>query len=128
MAKIWLGNLDAKVSEFQVLKLAEHFGKIEKLDFVYGVSADGAKRTPKGYAFVTFESAASAQNAMRSLDGAKLLGRAIRAKPAKDAAKKRPSTSSEASTSKSKAAKLDKIKAMEAKLKAMQKDEDFKLA
>ena len=134
--KVWVGNLDPRVTEYQLLKLAEPFGAIEKLDFVYGLDHSGANRVPRGFAFVAYKTPESALKAIRQLDGVKLLNRPLRVKPAKSAGgEKRPlkdNDDKERDAKMAKMAKEDKIKAMEAKLKAMQEGDDqdssFKLA
>jgi len=74
--KIWIGNLDTKLTEFQLLKIVEKFGKISSYDFLYNINDRGG-RSPRGYAFVTFESAESAADAIQNLHKKKILTREI---------------------------------------------------
>ena len=138
--KVWIGNFDLKSTEFQILKLLEPFGKIYKFDFVYSVNARG-ERVPKGFAFVTYDSASEAQKAIRNLNGIKFNGRTLLVKEAHsnksnlDPLMSRKRTLEECRKDfKSEAdieAKAAKIRALEAKLKTMQdsdSSESFKLA
>lgn len=142
---IWIGNLDPKVTEFQLLKIVEPFGRVVRFDFMYTNNETG-DRQPRGYAFVTYEDHVTAAEAIAKLNGTKLLSRELRVQqssathiPSKSsshaAAAKLPLSISlsldkkEDSGKKVSAAKdkLSKIRAMEAKLKALNKEEDFKL-
>jgi len=80
--KVWLGNLDPSVAESQLLKLVEPFGRVDKFDFVYAVHPDTGARSPRGFAFVTYELPESAARAVNKLDGVTLVGRRLHAKPA----------------------------------------------
>ena len=145
--KLWIGNLSPTTAEIQLLKLVEPFGAIASFDFVYSVNESG-DRVPKGFAFVTYERPGDARAAMAKLDGVRVQGRPLRVKYAtsdavrgpldrfnrKRALEKRlgggagtiaaiagPSSSSSSSLGAG-SSKEDKIRAMEAKLKAMQAD------
>ena len=72
--KIWIGNIDIKLTEFQLLKIVEKFGKIASYDFLYNINDRGG-RTPRGYAFVTYKTAADAATAIQQLHKKKLLDR-----------------------------------------------------
>ena len=54
-AKLWIGNIDQKIDEYQLLKICEKFGQVTQFDFLYHIN-DRGDRTPRGYAFVTFGS------------------------------------------------------------------------
>lgn len=70
--RLWIGNLDPRVNEYQLLKLTEKFGKIEKFDLLYHRSGPQANK-PRGYAFVTYEKPENALEAKIHLDR-KLVG------------------------------------------------------
>ena len=74
--KLWVGNIPHKVTEYQLLKIMEKFGVVSQFDFLYNIT-DGGKRTPRGYCFVTYSCATSAENAIRKLNKTELLGREI---------------------------------------------------
>ena len=128
---MWLGNLEPSVAESQLLRLVEPFGRVDKFDFVYAVHPDTGARTPRGFAFVTYELPESAARAVKKLDGVKLVGRRLHAKPANSlnpsadvaAARKRRllGGGDDGSRAPSKEmSKSAKIAAMEAKLRAME--------
>ena len=155
--KLWLGNLDPSLTEYTLLACLKKFGTIAKLDFLYNVNPTTGARTPKGFAFVSYTTAASAQSALRALDGKmRLVGRTLWVKNASSNSKsaggsldanplKRslamgsdPSSSSSSSSISSYAAKAPKldpkkrkrnIDALQARLAALESTEDgFKLA
>ena len=70
--KLWIGNLDIKLDEFQLLKILEKFGKISSFDFLYHINERGG-RIPRGYAFVTYQSVTSAVEALKVLHKTKIL-------------------------------------------------------
>ncbi|XP_069696848.1 probable RNA-binding protein 18 [Periplaneta americana] len=66
--RLWLGNLDPRVTEYNVLKLVQKHGTIEKFDLLFHRSGPSAGQ-PRGYAFVTYSSSEDAAKAKDSLDG-----------------------------------------------------------
>jgi len=125
--KLWVGNIPTKMTEYQLLKILEKFGTVSEYDFLYHIS-DSGKRTPRGYAFVTYSSMASAEKAMASLNKTTVLGRDLLvrlANPRTDpsgssrkvipAALKAGSKETMSNTEKSR-----KIQELEAKLKRME--------
>ena len=128
--KLWVGNLPHKLTEFQLLKILEKFGDVSQFDFLYNIN-DAGKRIPRGYCFVTFSSAVSAENAIKKLNKTEILGREILvrlANPKTDpvlpgnrkiipAALKAGGTTKSLSDSE----KMSKIKQLEEKLKILEK-------
>jgi hypothetical protein len=43
MVKIWIGNIDTKLTEYQLLKIAEKFGVISSYDFLYNINDRGLR-------------------------------------------------------------------------------------
>jgi len=134
--KVWFGNLDNKLTEYQLLKIVEKFGKISSYDFLYNINDRGG-RTPRGYAFVTFESEQSAAEAIQNLHKKKILSREILVRyatakldPTQRVSKKLiPAALTAGSKQELSAAdKQKKIKELEAKLKVMESSntEEFK--
>lgn len=135
--KLWIGNLDPRITEYQLLKLVQTHGTIEKFDLIFHRSGPLAGQ-PRGYAFVTYLKKVDAVTAKNDLNG-KLVGQKritvtwahsaevdtsynLRSKPdvvipaltlSKDATKADP---------------VSQIQAIEEKLKLMeQKDDELKI-
>ena len=76
--KIWIGNIDSKLSEYQLLKLIESAvsdsGQIDSFDFLYTMCAKGS-RVPRGYAFVTVSTRAAAGLVIKQLNKMVINGR-----------------------------------------------------
>ncbi|XP_021706285.1 probable RNA-binding protein 18 isoform X2 [Aedes aegypti] len=70
--RLWIGNLDSRVTEYQLLKIAQKCGKIEKFDMLFHRSGPMAGY-PRGYAFVTYERQKDSEIALEVLNG-KLVG------------------------------------------------------
>ncbi|EGD80833.1 hypothetical protein PTSG_01419 [Salpingoeca rosetta] len=79
--RLFIGNLDTRVTEKHLIKLFSKYGQIENLNFLW--NKVGPKRgLPRGYCFLTFKHAASAREAVAKLHGRKAFGRAIVVSPA----------------------------------------------
>ncbi|XP_064420156.1 probable RNA-binding protein 18 isoform X2 [Latimeria chalumnae] len=52
--RLWIGNLDPKITEYHLLKLLEKFGKVIQFDFLFHKSGP-LEGQPRGYCFVNFE-------------------------------------------------------------------------
>jgi len=128
--KIWIGNIDCKVSEYQLLKIAQTFGKIISYDFLYNVSEKGS-RMPRGYAFVTYASKESAEKAIHQLDRKKVLNRELHVRYANASSKSKngvPGTSQSlpsilcagGSKTSKESDREAKIRQLEAKLKSLE--------
>lgn len=70
--RLWIGNLDARLSEFNLLKLLQKYGTIEKFDLLFHRSGP-LSGFPRGYAFCTYKKTEDALTAMQHMDG-QLLG------------------------------------------------------
>ncbi|CAH1645878.1 unnamed protein product [Spodoptera littoralis] len=81
--RIWIGNLDTRVNEYQLLKLVRAYGNIEKFDMLFHRSGPNAGQ-PRGFAFVTFKLRQDAIKAMNSLNGQMLGTKRISVKFAKN--------------------------------------------
>ena len=131
---VWIGNIDPKATEAQVLKLVKPFGKVVKFDFIYSLKDN--ERIPRGYAFVTYDNYVSADKAIRGLNGLQVLNKTLKVQPASStntvssSVKKLPASLSASLNNKvnEPESKESKIKALEAKLKALEHSQDqFKL-
>lgn len=74
MSKVFVGNLDFSTTRQNLEGLFSQHGEI--VDVAIPVDRDSGR--PRGFAFVTFGNAESANAAIRNLDGADLLGRRLR--------------------------------------------------
>lgn len=125
--KLWFGNLDTKLTEYQLLKICEKFGEVSTFDFLYTITESG-KRHPRGYAFVTYTTAAAAEAAIQALHGRKVLARELvvrLANPKTDHARvaSRPipaALKAGGGTSLTEGEKAARIAALEAKLAGME--------
>ena len=130
---IWIGNIDSKATEGQILKLVQPYGQVQKFDFIY--SYENNERVPKGYCFVTYESYVAADAATRGLNGLKVLNKTLKVQISSSTGTSKKSLPASLSagnsqkTEKSTKSQESKIKALEAKLKALEGNKDeFKLA
>ncbi|XP_051168117.1 probable RNA-binding protein 18 [Leptopilina boulardi] len=64
--RLWVGNLDLRINEYQLLKLLQKHGTIEKFDLLFHRSGPQAGQ-PRGYAFVTYKLVKDAECAMEKL-------------------------------------------------------------
>ncbi|XP_011348243.1 probable RNA-binding protein 18 [Ooceraea biroi] len=69
--RLWVGNLDLRVNEYQLLKLAQKYGTIEKFDLLFHRSGPQAGQ-PRGYAFVTYKTIQDANTAKDALHNLKV--------------------------------------------------------
>ncbi|XP_044750512.1 probable RNA-binding protein 18 [Coccinella septempunctata] len=51
--RLWIGNLDFRITEYQLLKLVQKHGDIAKFDLLFHRTGPQAGQ-PRGYAFVTY--------------------------------------------------------------------------
>ncbi|XP_014256578.1 probable RNA-binding protein 18 [Cimex lectularius] len=65
--RLWIGNLDPRITEFQLVKILQKYGQIDKFDLLYHKTGPQAGQ-PRGYAFVTFVDSMSAKHMMADLD------------------------------------------------------------
>ncbi|XP_008545552.1 probable RNA-binding protein 18 [Microplitis demolitor] len=69
--RLWVGNLDLRINEYQLLKIVQKYGKIEKFDLLFHRSGPQAGQ-PRGYAFVTYATVEDAEKAKGILHNAKI--------------------------------------------------------
>ncbi|XP_045490930.1 probable RNA-binding protein 18 isoform X1 [Colias croceus] len=124
--RLWIGNLDTRVNEYQLLKMVRVYGNIEKFDMLFHRSGPNAGQ-PRGFAFVTYKLRQDAIQAMNSLNGQMLGNKRMCVKFAKNAAqeedKPKPELGISALTAAKPELKLSKktvIQSIEAKLKMME--------
>ncbi|XP_020797793.1 probable RNA-binding protein 18 isoform X1 [Drosophila serrata] len=132
--RIWVGNLDSRITEFQLLKLMQKCGAIEKFDMLFHKGGPMVGQS-RGYAFVTFAQNEGATNALLKLDGTSVGNRSIAVRLAKnikydDLQKPKPRIEIPALGSGKREEKISKseaIRAIEAKLKVLERQTDDNL-
>ncbi|XP_030838086.1 probable RNA-binding protein 18 [Strongylocentrotus purpuratus] len=77
--RLWIGNLDERITEFTLLKLLQRYGKIEQFDFLFHKSGPNQGK-PRGYCFASFENRTDAVHALHALDGKLALGKKLAVK------------------------------------------------
>lgn len=77
--RLWIGNLDERITEFTLLKLLQKYGKIEQFDFLFHKSGPNQGK-PRGYCFASFENRTDAVHAVHALDGKLALGKKLAVK------------------------------------------------
>ncbi|PIK34889.1 putative RNA-binding protein 18, partial [Apostichopus japonicus] len=74
--RLWVGNLDERLSEANLLKILKRYGEITQFDFLFHTS--GPKQgKPRGYCFVSFKTVEEAVGAIAGLDGKNALGKKL---------------------------------------------------
>lgn len=71
--KIYIGNLDYKVTEFAVRRLFESYGEIEDI----AMAKDKETGKPRGFAIVMMRNHDQARTAIEGVQGRRLMGRAL---------------------------------------------------
>ncbi|KAE8583688.1 hypothetical protein XENTR_v10020629 [Xenopus tropicalis] len=133
--RLWIGNVDPKITEYHLLKLLQKFGKVKQFDFLFHKSGP-LEGQPRGYCFVNFETKAEAERAIHCLNGKMALSKKLVVRWAHAQIKRydnyksekvlpislEPSSSTE--PTQSTLSVSAKIKAIEAKLKMMAENPD----
>lgn len=124
---MWVGNLDKRLSEYNLLKILQRFGEIKSFEFLFHKS--GVKEgEPRGYCFVEFMTHEEAENALQGLNGKLALSKPLVVNWAKKPTgltgiKEQGEKSAVPSVSSSRSSLNScesKIKAIEAKLKLLE--------
>ncbi|XP_059622955.1 probable RNA-binding protein 18 [Phlebotomus argentipes] len=74
--RLWIGNLDTRVTEYQLVKILQKYGDIENFELVYHRTGPQAGQS-RGYAFVTYKTRQNAATAIQKLTGKQIDGRSI---------------------------------------------------
>ncbi|KAM8934845.1 putative RNA-binding protein 18 isoform 2-T2 [Pelodytes ibericus] len=74
--RLWIGNLDPKITEYHLLKLLQKFGKVKQFDFLFHKSGP-LEGQPRGYCFVNFETKVEAERAIQCLNGKMALSKKL---------------------------------------------------
>lgn len=74
--KLYIGNLDVRVTQYIILKLFKPFGRIVREEFMWHNS--GARRgEPKGFCFVEYSTREEAERAKEAMNKKRISGREI---------------------------------------------------
>lgn len=74
--RLWIGNLDPKITEYHLLKLLQKFGQVKQFDFLFHKSG-ALEGQPRGYCFVNFETKMEAERAIQRLNGKMALSKKL---------------------------------------------------
>lgn len=131
--RIYIGNMDTRITELQMIKILQKYGKLAKLDFLYNKIGPNAGR-PRGYCFADFEQRSHAETVVKELNGKFALSRKLIVHWAYEASTSTKSSKSKVNFSAGLGAVAEnpkvnisaeaKIRAIEAKLKSMQESVD----
>nr|XP_046162091.1 probable RNA-binding protein 18 isoform X2 [Oncorhynchus gorbuscha] len=66
--RLWIGNIDPKITEYHLVKLMERFGKVKQFDFLFHKSGP-MEGPPRRYCFVNFHTKEEAEWAIHCLNG-----------------------------------------------------------
>lgn len=82
--KLWVGNLDLRLTEHQLIKLFQTFGEVKHLDFLW--HQHGPNRgEPRGFCFVEMKTHEDAKNAIEKGNGTMVMGRKMIVRFSKEA-------------------------------------------
>lgn len=134
--KLWIGNLDRRLTEQNILRFVMKYGTIASFRYLFKTGPERPEQ--RDYVFVEYTTREEAERAKTALDGKKALGKRIIvdwARQDQGAAKKNQHTVSETWDASSVSETLDKtastsakIAALEAKLKQMEERGNVPLA
>lgn len=134
--RLWIGNLDNRITEYYLLKLLQKYGKIDKFDMLFHRSGPLSGQS-RGYAFVTYESRDTAEQVKNHLDGKRLGTKHVAVRWAHNMSKEDCKKTTEllqisaltgAKSSEKRISRSTTIQAIEAKLKTMEhSSNDFEL-
>uniref|UniRef100_A0A8C4QG73 Probable RNA-binding protein 18 n=1 Tax=Eptatretus burgeri TaxID=7764 RepID=A0A8C4QG73_EPTBU len=74
--RLWIGNLDLRLSEYHLLRLLKRIGTVRQFDFLFHRSGP-LEGQPRGYCFVNFSSKQEAERAIEKLNGKLALSRPL---------------------------------------------------
>jgi len=77
--RLWVGNIDTRITEFALLKVLQKHGTLEKFDFLYHKAGPDVGK-PRGYCFVSYASKQEAELAMGKLNGKMALSKRLSVK------------------------------------------------
>ncbi|XP_063695892.1 probable RNA-binding protein 18 [Culicoides brevitarsis] len=79
--RLWIGNLDPRITEYKLIKILQKCGEIEKFDLLFYRNGPQAGQ-PRGYGFVSFKKPEDHEKAIQKLNGIKIGDKHIAVRPA----------------------------------------------
>lgn len=123
--KLWIGNLDKRLSEFNLLKLIQRYGEVENFEYLFHTVGPN-KGEPRTYCFVEYKKREDAELALQKLNGHVVLSQTLKVHWAKDHVKNKDNESgrvidkTDQKETVDAISREDKIRAIEGKLKLME--------
>uniref|UniRef100_F6PI06 Probable RNA-binding protein 18 n=1 Tax=Ciona intestinalis TaxID=7719 RepID=F6PI06_CIOIN len=74
--RIWIGNMDTGLNEYNLLQVLKSVGKFKDLDYIYH-KAGPMVGLSRGFSFVTFETKKDAEKAIKILNGKQVLSKKL---------------------------------------------------
>lgn len=74
--RIWIGNMDTKITEYTMVQILKKIGKIKQFDFLVH-KAGLLEGQPRGYCFVSFEKESDATKAILQLNNMPMLSKKL---------------------------------------------------
>ncbi|KAA6380232.1 MAG: putative AGC family protein kinase [Streblomastix strix] len=75
--KVFIGNLDLRISESQILSVAQRYGTVVRFRYIWHMNGP-RKGEPAGFCFAEYQTREMAENAVQNMHGRKAMGRPIR--------------------------------------------------
>lgn len=121
-SRLYVGNLDLKITEAALIKMFSPFGKIVFEDFLWHTR--GPKRgSPRGYAFIQFSTKEEAKGAKEKMHGKLACGRPLVVRLAREKYLMEMANKSSGIESSKSGNRSAKIAAIKNKLKAMEEED-----
>nr|XP_039271620.1 probable RNA-binding protein 18 [Styela clava] len=87
--RIWIGNVDLKVTEYTMVQILKKFGSIKQFDYLIHKTGP-LQGQPRGFCFVSFEKEVDAARAILKLNNMKVLSRRIQVRWAHNQPQEKP--------------------------------------
>ncbi|XP_019643151.1 PREDICTED: probable RNA-binding protein 18 [Branchiostoma belcheri] len=128
--RLWIGNLDTRLTEFHLLKLVKKYGTVRQLDFLFHKSGP-QEGQPRGYCFVSYQTREEAEKCIQAMNGKMALSKKLVVRWAHSprplswqSSSKNTLQSTREDSKESNISKQVKIQAIEAKLRMMEEQKD----
>jgi len=126
LCRVWVGNLEKRVTESTLLKIFSSHGKVVDFDFLINKTGP-QKGLPRGFAFITYETEEQAVKAIAALNGITLQGRRLSVSFAQEMPQTEEKKKEAPIAKPMKTDVNSQIRAIEAKLRALQQKSEVDL-